>query len=202
VPNWGGALRRVRAAEAAAAAKAGGDLDAAAFDALYVVDPARNWYGGGDESELGAWRERLAPVAARYERVLFIGDSMGATGALLLADLATAVHAFTPQVDLMSASIRPGRGAGWAAALRARAHAAAAVAPGRVTAHVGTWRHDLDQVAALPAADVHVRLYSVDSHRLALALDRVGRLVPTLRAAVHGELGLPTPEDVRLANLL
>ena len=38
--------------------------------------------------------------------VVFIGDSMGATAALLFSHLATEVHAWTPQVDLATSSIR------------------------------------------------------------------------------------------------
>lgn len=37
-PNWGGLLKKVRAAA--------GSPQEANFDVLYVVDPARNWYGG------------------------------------------------------------------------------------------------------------------------------------------------------------
>ncbi len=52
---------------------------------------------GGDEG-FQDWWDRLAAVTGRYSRVLMLGDSMGATAALLFSPLATAVHAFTPQV--------------------------------------------------------------------------------------------------------
>ena len=52
---------------------------------------------GGDDG-LQYWWDRLAAVTGRYSRVLMLGDSMGATAALLFSPLATAVHAFTPQV--------------------------------------------------------------------------------------------------------
>ena len=52
---------------------------------------------GGDEG-FQYWWDRLAAVTGRYSRVLMLGDSMGATAALLFSPLATAVHAFTPQV--------------------------------------------------------------------------------------------------------
>ena len=45
------------------------------------------------------WREQLKKVTERYSRVLMLGDSMGATAALLFSDLATSVQAFTPQVS-------------------------------------------------------------------------------------------------------
>lgn len=56
---------------------------------------------------------------------------------------------------------------------------------GRVTVHTGSWRHDLDQARCLPAQPgLKVQIYSVDSHRLALALDRRGMLVQIVRSAV------------------
>ena len=54
-------------------------------------------YAGGDNGRQ-YWWDRLAAVTGRYSRVLMLGDSMGATAALLFSPLATAVHAFTPQV--------------------------------------------------------------------------------------------------------
>jgi hypothetical protein len=194
VPNWGGLLRRVRAAAA--------DPRHNDFDVLYVVDPHRSWYGGGDAAAFGAYRDRLAAVTRRYGHVVMIGDSMGATGALLFAGLASAVHAFCPQVDLARSSIRPSRDAGWHAALQARVGEGVAACAGRVVAHVGNWKHDLDQVNALAPGDGAVaQVYSVDSHRLALALDHGGRLLPLLRAAILHEMGLPAG-NVRAANLL
>jgi hypothetical protein len=66
---------------------------------LFVVDPFRDWYAGGDAAALKAsYHQRLEECAAGYPRVLMIGDSMGATGALLFSRLATAVLAFCPQV--------------------------------------------------------------------------------------------------------
>ena len=43
---------------------------------------------------------RLESITQRYQRVVMLGDSMGATAALLMAPLATAVQAFCPQVPL------------------------------------------------------------------------------------------------------
>ena len=39
----------------------------------------------------------MARVTGQYTRVLMLGDSMGATGALMFSPLATSVHAFAPQ---------------------------------------------------------------------------------------------------------
>ena len=52
---------------------------------------------GGDEG-VQYWRERIQAVASSYNKVLMLGDSMGGTGALLFADLATSIQVFTPQV--------------------------------------------------------------------------------------------------------
>lgn len=52
---------------------------------------------GGDEGA-NVYRDRLQSVCERYETVVMLGDSMGASAALLFAPLATAVLAFCPQV--------------------------------------------------------------------------------------------------------
>lgn len=168
---------------------------------LYVVDPARGWYGGGDEGyEL--WEARLRAACAPYRSVVFIGDSMGATGALLFAHLATEVHAWTPQIDLATSSIRPGHGPDWHAILRHRVLKGVAGCRGQVVVHTGSWRHDLDQARCLPTqAGLKVQIYSVESHRLALALDRRGLLVQIVRSAVLHAMGLSNKDNVRLANL-
>ncbi len=66
---------------------------------LYVVDPRRAWYCGGDPQALQQHYSSLLQLYTQhYNRVVFIGDSMGATAALLMAPLATTVLAFCPQV--------------------------------------------------------------------------------------------------------
>lgn len=74
-------------------------LHLSAFDVLYVVDPFRDWYLGGDAPALDAiYHQRLETCVQGYGRVVMVGDSMGATAALLFSRLATAVLAFCPQV--------------------------------------------------------------------------------------------------------
>ena len=68
------------------------------FDILYVVDPGRYWYELGDESGASYYAGRLKQYTERYEHVIMIGDSMGATAALAFSEQATAVLAFCPQV--------------------------------------------------------------------------------------------------------
>lgn len=192
VPNWGGLLKRVRDAAT--------EPEHNDFDVLYVVDPYRGWYGGGDEVEFNKYASRLGSVTARYDKVVMMGDSMGATASLLFAGQATAVHAFCPQVDLAASSIRPGQGAEWGAVLRDRVLRGVEACKGKVTVHVGNWKHDLDQANILPKDGAHVQIYSVDSHRLAIALDRGGRLLPAMRAAILNEMGL-SGNNVRVSNL-
>ncbi|KAG2426244.1 hypothetical protein HXX76_013002 [Chlamydomonas incerta] len=295
-PNWGGLLGKVyKAAQSAAESY---------FDVLYVADPCRDWYGGGSEAAYTYYRARLAATTSSYRRVLLLGDSMGATACLLFADLATAALAFCPQVDLTTASIRPGRPAAWFAALKQRLMASVAAfgdsggdgssdglpaaegarGGGQLVVLVGTWAHDLDQANMLPQAaqqnqkqavadasaagrqqdrarraarsagwrdaggepgpigaalhrspwawqqevevsgaagsdrsslgaaggvstgatgtgGVVVKVFNVDSHRLAAALDAQGQLMPLIRSAVLEELSL-RGAIVRVANLL
>ncbi|GLC33409.1 hypothetical protein PLESTB_000072400 [Pleodorina starrii] len=143
-PNWGGLLSKVYRAATAEEGRY--------FDVLYVADPARDWYGGGDDSVYGYYRERLSSYTRHYRRVLLLGDSMGATATLLFADLATAALAFCPQVDLTAASIRPGRPAAWLDRLRERLVASVTSSRGELAVLVGTWHHDLAQANMLPTA--------------------------------------------------
>lgn len=191
--------------------------------------------GGGPGFE--TWAAHLAAAAAPYAgRVLMLGDSMGASAALMFAGHAAAapdaaVLAFCPQLDLASSAIRPAGAPGgaastasWRDALRDRALAgvASAVSAGaKVTVHVGSWLHDVDQAAWLgengapgkagqdgaaapppvSASGATVRVWAVPSHRLAAALDSQGELLPLVRGAIAASMGLRSG-DVRVANLL
>jgi Leucine-rich repeat (LRR) protein len=194
VPNWGGLLKRIRAA--------GTEPAHNDFDVLYIVDPHRGWYCGGDDDVEYSkiWEERLKKVTGRYNHVVMIGDSMGATASLLFAGQATSVHAFCPQIDLAASSIRPGQGPEWGAKLKERALDGIANCKGKVTIHVGNWKHDLDQATICPKQAAIVKIYSIESHRLAIALDRQGKLLPTVRAAILNEMGL-SANNVRVSNL-
>ena len=229
VPNWGGLLRKLRkdvlARGVACAGGAGADAAAAVeaaavgFDVLYVADVTRSWYHGGgigggtasnDEAER-SWREGIEGIAGRYARVLNLGDSMGASAALLFADVADHAMAFCPQVDLVSASIRPGRSARWMRYFRKHLVAAvdrAVTGPrrSRVEIHSGTWEHDLAQADFVPDAvgrdridaeglALNVVLHQVDNHRLALALEEGDELLPMVRKAYHTQLAAARAGD-------
>jgi hypothetical protein len=194
------------------------------FDVLYVADTARSWYGGsgfgdGDAGETAErrWRGAVREISGEYERVVHLGDSMGASAALLFADLADVSLAFCPQVDLVSASIRPGRSAPWMRRYERAMIAAVrrAVDNGsKVVVHTGSWAHDVDQASAVlrglgsendtsqatsfadanTGGSVTVVTHHVDNHRLALALEEGGELLPIVRLALHEQIAAATRE--------
>ena len=57
-------------------------------------------FAGGCDSGFASYSERLQAIAGRYQRVLMLGDSMGASAALMFSNLATCVQVFTPQVNV------------------------------------------------------------------------------------------------------
>lgn len=159
---------------------------------------------GGCDKTYARYEAALRAATAPYQHVLLLGDSMGATASLMFAHLATNVQAFTPQVDLRSSSIRPGEEDVWFDRLRQRCLDGAAACAGEVVVHTGTWAHDLNQARVLPeggGSPVRLAVYGVDSHRLALALDRRGRLEGLVRSAVLRAQGLADTGSLRLSNL-
>jgi Leucine-rich repeat (LRR) protein len=197
-PNWGGALRRVREDF---------DRDSHAdinYDVLYVVDPERSWYHGGDD-RFHEYDEVIAATAKGYQSTLFIGDSMGATACLLFAKHADVVHAFCPQIDLSKSSIRPGEDATWEQVLKERVMKGIDACQGSINVHVGNWHHDIQQVNMIPTSveHTHVKIYGVDSHRLAIALDRSGKLLNILASSLLGFYGRMSQESaLRISNYL
>ncbi len=57
-------------------------------------------YSAGGDDGVAVYKERLERVCKPYKTVVMLGDSMGATAALLFAPMATSVLAFCPQVRL------------------------------------------------------------------------------------------------------
>ena len=60
----------------------------------YLNDPENKWEG------FKYHEARLSEFVKNYKYSLFVGNSMGGTGALLFCHLASAVIVFNPQVDL------------------------------------------------------------------------------------------------------
>lgn len=191
-PNWGGVVAKVRASCS--------DLAQREFDVLYVVDTRRSWYDGGDEG-FDYWYQRLAGAVKSYKRVVMLGDSMGATAALMFSPLATAVLAFCPQVDLERSAIRPGSSSAWFAALRQRLMANVKASDADIQVFTGTWEHDLGQARLLPCEEVTLHVKQYDSHRLAYYLNAQEQLVPIIRRCLGEQMGNPAA-SARLANLL
>lgn len=73
-----------------------------------------------------------------------------------------------------------------------------------MTVHVGTWMHDLDQARIIPPEqeNVSLKVYSIDSHRLAYYLQTRERLAPLVREALLHEMGWGCRDNIRLSNLL
>eukprot|EP00898_Chlorokybus_atmophyticus_P002308 jgi/Chlat1/3078/Chrsp21S03388 len=183
VPNWGGILNCIRK-----------QSSSDAFDVLYVVDPSRTWYTDANESyeRLGEYyADRLKAVTSNYQRVLLLGDSMGASAALLFSELATSVIAFCPQVDLTTAAIRPAKHAEWLQAFTRRVLRAVDASNAAITVHCGNWTHDLDQVNMLPDEVVKV-VHPIDDHRVARALEQEGKLMSVVQGCLDKDfMGLP-----------
>jgi hypothetical protein len=81
------------------------DVNGGCFDVLFVADPTQSWYQKDDRGGLNGFAQyshRIKVASKSYKHISLIGDSMGGSGALLFAHLATnAVVAFSPQVDLI-----------------------------------------------------------------------------------------------------
>lgn len=183
VPNWGGLLKKLQK----------NVRDGDSYDVLYVCDVDRSWYASSDASgdqelEFERWSAPLREACEKYERVLYVGDSMGASAALMFAEHATKVLAFCPQVDLYAASIRPSRSNVWFKRFKGVMMSGLNQSAADIDVHTGSWDHDKDQAALLPRDKVKHIVHQVDSHRLALALDGEEKLLPIIKSAFESEL--------------
>jgi len=183
VPNWGGLLKKLEK----------NVKDGDTYDVLYVCDVERSWYVSNDASvdqdaEFERWRASLRDACAPYARVLYVGDSMGASASLMFAEHATRVLAFCPQVDLYAASIRPSRSNVWFKRFKRKMTSALEKSSATVDVHTGSWEHDTHQASLLPGNKVSHVVHPVDSHRLALALDGEDKLLPIIKAAFEAEI--------------
>ncbi|CAK9235934.1 unnamed protein product [Sphagnum troendelagicum] len=190
VPNWGGVLRKAKME-----IRTQGSISV--FDTLYVVDSQRSWYthedcweldrsnaeekcqqAGPQQPRLGGYYQMELEISLKsYKHVIMLGDSMGASAALLFSRLATSVLAFCPQVDLSTSSIRPGQDDAWLQAFQQEILQAVSASSAKICVHCGTWSHDIDQAKLLPASKVKLEVHNVDDHRLAKELDTQKKLV-------------------------
>ncbi|XRB17503.1 hypothetical protein RI054_15g73480 [Pseudoscourfieldia marina] len=199
LPNWGGVLGRVAGRMQV--------QDTSRVDVCFVCDARRTWYA--DPS----WQDAMSALArdGNYAGALLLGDSMGATGAVLCAGAAASVigtnvecAAFCPQVDLTRSSIRPfeddREGVNYADACRRVVDSARVLvaAGGRLGVHCGTWEHDAEQAYKL-AVDVDPNQQGVQvtvhgevhDHRVAYAMEADGgRLSQLVERAIEERLAL------------
>lgn len=76
-------------------------LDEASVDQVYLMDPAQSFYLQCSKYQWNGFAEMekmLQEKRAQYDRIVFIGASMGASAVLLFAHLADQVIAFNPIV--------------------------------------------------------------------------------------------------------
>ena len=173
-------------------ARAGRSWDVAcpAFDAIYLVDAARGWYLSD------AWEAPLREACAGYKHIVFVGSSMGGFGALRYRHLATSVLAFSPQVDLSTAVLRPCGAlvARWESETRSAERGAE-----KVEIHCALEEH-LRHVLFAPFAAVVV--HPLRTHLLSKTLSAHHRLVPILRGHIEGRVEAATKSGPTLSFYL
>jgi len=74
-------------------------------DKLFLTDPLQSWYLNDPDNGWKGYEyheQKIKEITSKYDKVLFIGNCMGGTGALLFSHLATRVLIFNPHVDLQN----------------------------------------------------------------------------------------------------
>lgn len=175
------------------------------FDVLCLCDTSVQWYRNDEGScvDLGT---RLQDLATHYERVVFLGVSMGGFGALLHAPLADTVAVFGPQTDLCRSHLRPGMGGAaevekLSASMRASVRTALAQGT-RIQYHVALEDH-LVYARLLPLPQSALVVHPV-AGRVARLLERVGILAPLLVDMIaevqESTCARPWPDSVSFAE--
>lgn len=145
----------------------------------------------GNLEEMGLctyFQQELKEALRKYRRIVMLGDSMGASAALMFSPLATSVIAFCPQVDLALSSIRPGRGSTWLDIFKKDLLNAVISSSAHITVHCGSWENDLYQARLLPDNKVDLVTHNVDDHRLAKELDAKGSLLRIVKSKIEQEM--------------
>jgi len=170
-------------------------------DKLFLTDPLQSWYLNDPDCQ---WRgyeyheQRLREFVSKYDRVMFIGNCLGATGALLFSHLATRVVTFNPQVDI---ELLNGLVSKWAVnrvpletrrAYLQRMAQNLAVCP-KIIVHVGTLKKDQEQIESLEKMcasqgsqkEGHLEIvkHQWDQDNLPGSLKKHSQLVPILQQA-------------------
>lgn len=158
---------------------------------LFVTDESRSWMNTPGLAEAVA--ETVTETAARIDasRVVAIGNSMGASAALILASLmpVDTVVAFVPQFSVHPAIMpEETRWGYFRNRITAWPHPQTPDLAGRptdVTVLHGTSADELAHVARFPAMASHFLLPGQD-HRLAQSLHARGLLAPIIANAIAG----------------
>jgi len=158
---------------------------------LFVTDQSRSWMNAPGMAETIA--ETVADTAARIgaSRVIAIGNSMGASAALILASLTKvdAVLALVPQFSVHPEIVpEETRWAFFRNQIAAWPHPQVPDLAGRatdVTVLHGTSPDEMAHVARFAAMESHFLLPGQD-HRLARNLHRQGKLAPIIENTIAG----------------
>jgi len=176
-PEWNGSISNLK--------------ESKNLDVLWVIDPAFSWYNqdpscqwqGGDY-----YTKKLKEHIGGYQRVFFLGDSMGAAAALRFSSLADKVLAFTPQVDISkySAITRLDFPLVVKNEFKVKVVDAMKCTSANITIHYGAHcEEDSKQIALLPALEhVHLVTHNYDDHTLSLHLREEGKLQEIIEDAV------------------
>jgi len=164
-------------------------------DKLFLVDPLQSWFLNDPNGEWKGFEylsEKLSELFQEYQKVLLIGNCMGASGAMLFSHLADRVLVFNPHVALHE--LKGLKNLGWRRLPQQWKdnHLTAfsdnlSKCRGHITVHVGTNAEDLFQIEFLPSLPnlnlVKHRWNSEDSPSLPASLKKRDMLVPLLKEA-------------------
>ncbi|KAF5837548.1 hypothetical protein DUNSADRAFT_4184 [Dunaliella salina] len=215
-PNWAGLLSRMYKA-----AQSEAERD---FDVLYVVDPARSWFGGLDAddgtlaSSISSTSRSSSSTSNRVESSS--ASSSGRTGDFQNVDSIfrsgasfqyyyERISRYTRRykhvlmlVDLNTACMRPGASDAQLAQLQDNVLAAVNSSQAAIHVHTGTWEHDLEQAKLLPEDKVAHKVYNLDSHRVAIYLEAQAKLLPLVQEVMLNSMGISAKKNVRISNVL
>ena len=230
--EWGGTLRALPTLAASSQADDADDADdaaaddntgfaaAASVDVAHALDTSASWFCtnpiSGEFDDGAWWDAALAELAVQYDKVCFVGESMGASAALRFARHATgAVVALAPQIDLRDFGCcgRADFPAKKKVSLREAIVRACTQTSSQVVLHVGRDADDLAQLSYLPGvADAYAQIGAEaedplvrDGVTSSLALDVTLDVTPDLtldeavsHASSHVRVPLGRPSGSRL----
>lgn len=181
-----------------------GSLADLACDQIFLTDPSQSWYMKGTRQDWRGYEEVKAYIekhAEGYERVMCIGNCLGASGALLFSSFAHMTVAFNPHVNFvvqdraklwLGSSLLPRR-------IRDSFHELVAEgvrhSKGVVEVHVGACPLDIAQAELLkkyvPEDHLEIIRHPWRQSNLPGELKKRDELFPMVHAAYQRMLSLP-----------